>query len=334
MENSKRTMKIIKGLNTLKEGVVEPEQLEKNIDDLVVTTKDALDVDDEQAKDFVSGVVGEAENETGFNPVVQYHSDRTDETPFMINGTKWNYVNAIYPDGRKDIAVYRYGHDLAYDYKWFMDNVVGRLKNAGDVSEVNQEVMNDMIKQYGSKEAAEKVYYATANKQDRDPENFEMKENGEDYESVGRGVQHGIDPEVGADEYEEYRKLKDMLVKGELEGDTQIDEDNNPVKLKSDVAKVMAKLDMSSISPYLEKIDNPVEQAEMIAQFAEKIGVPKQRLSAVVGQLKILAKQDQGIDQDAEQQIEAKMSKDKLIEAVVGKKGKKVIKTVKVKDIK
>ena len=39
-------------------------------------------------------------------------------------------------------------------------------------------------------------------------------------------------------------------------------------------------------------------------------------------------------DKGEEQQVEGKMSKAKLIEAVVGKKEKKVIKTVKVKDIK
>lgn len=327
MANSKRTTKIIKALN---EATITPDEVQQDINDLVTVAKDELDLtDDAEAKDFVSGLVGEAESQ-GKNPVVQYDSQRSGEEPFMLKGIKWEYVNAIYPDGKKDIGVYRFGHDLVYDYYWFMDNVVNHpvRKHTGTLGEVNQEVMNDMIKQYGSKEAAEKVYYATANKQGRNPENFEMKEmDGEDWERAGREVQYGIDPEAGEDEYEEYRRLKDMLVNGGDEG--QIDEDNDPVKLKNDVAKVMAKLDMSSIAPYLDRIDNPVEQAEMIAQFAEKVGVPKQRLQGVIAQLK-----DTANNQGAEQQIEAKMSKSKLIETVVGKKEKKVIKTVKVKDIK
>jgi hypothetical protein len=92
---------------------------------------------------------------------------------------------------------------------------------------------------------------------------------------------------------------------------------NDPVKLKADVQKLMSKLDMSSIAPYLEKIDNPTEQAEVIAQFAEKIGVPKVKLSSVISQLKTVS--------------ETKMTKKELVEAVTGRK---IIKTIKVKDIK
>ncbi len=426
-------------INKLREGTVSPDQLKKNTDDLVKTAKDALDIDDTQAKDYVSGFIGEAEDETGFNPVVQYHSDRTDETPFMINGTKWQYVNAIYPDGRKDIAVYRYGHDLAYDYKWFMDNVVGKLKNAADVTEVNQEVMDSMVKQYGP-EKGKQIYYATANKQDRDPENFHTE--GE-HDSVGRGIEAGMNPEVEADKYEEYRALMQQLAaeeggeeqpvkeegrltegtsdynltngdnisnmmrdvtsviakylgthstnNGAVANDNRVilydmiksgdfvkhiqqmlppssmhygssgreyltnnekemvrflqsigvntegitfrnmpvseqvmkEEDgqgNDPVKLKADVEKLMAKLDISSITPYLAKIDNPVEQAEVIGQFAEKIGVPKAKLSSVIAQLKTVA-----------ESTKPKMTKNQLVEAVTGRK---IVKTIKVKDIK
>ena len=207
-------MKIKNKLISLKEGVVKPEELEKNIDNLVTTAKDSLDIDDTQAKDFVSGLVGEG------------------------------------------------------------------------------------------------------------------LETGDDYERAGREIEYGINPEVGADEYEEFRKLKDMLVKGEEPNTGKIEEEgdvptNDPVKLKADVEKLMAKLDMSSIAPYLQKIDNPVEQAEVIGQFAEKIGVPKAKLSAVVAQLKTVAESKA-----------PKMTKNKLIEAVTGKKGKQIIKTIKVKDIK
>lgn len=97
-------------------------------------------------------------------------------------------------------------------------------------------------------------------------------------------------------------------------------ESNDPVKLKADVEKLMAKLDISSIAPYLAKIDNPVEQAEVIGQFAEKIGVPKAKLSTVVAQLKTVA-----------ESVRPKMTKNQLVEAVTGRK---VIKTIKVKDIK
>ena len=58
-------------------------------------------------------------NEAGFEGVVQYDSERAGEEPFELNGNKWQFVNAIYPDGKKDIGVYRFGHDLVYDYGWW-----------------------------------------------------------------------------------------------------------------------------------------------------------------------------------------------------------------------
>lgn len=68
------------------------------------------------------------------NLYVQYHSDRRDEDPFMLNGEKWQFVNAIYPDGKKDIGVYRYSEDLVYSYEWFRRNVVGD-KSMGELDE-------------------------------------------------------------------------------------------------------------------------------------------------------------------------------------------------------
>jgi hypothetical protein len=64
--------------------------------------------------------------------IVAYDSPRTGENPFTINGVKWQYVNAVYPDGKKDIAVYRFDHDYTYDYSWFMDNIVASIKPASE----------------------------------------------------------------------------------------------------------------------------------------------------------------------------------------------------------
>lgn len=50
---------------------------------------------------------------------VEYVSDREGENPFELQGVKWQFVNAKYPDGKVDIGVYRFGHDVVYDYsRW------------------------------------------------------------------------------------------------------------------------------------------------------------------------------------------------------------------------
>lgn len=48
---------------------------------------------------------------------VEYDSERKGENPFMMNGQKFQYVNAIYPSGKKDIGVYAFAGDLVYGYE-------------------------------------------------------------------------------------------------------------------------------------------------------------------------------------------------------------------------
>ena len=58
-------------------------------------------------------------NEVSLQDTVEYHSERQGENPFELGGVKWQFVNAKYPDGKVDIGVYRFDHDLTYDYlKW------------------------------------------------------------------------------------------------------------------------------------------------------------------------------------------------------------------------
>lgn len=50
---------------------------------------------------------------------VKYLSLKADEEPFMMQGTKYEYVWAEYPGGIKDIGVYSYANDLVYSYDSF-----------------------------------------------------------------------------------------------------------------------------------------------------------------------------------------------------------------------
>jgi hypothetical protein len=50
---------------------------------------------------------------------VEYHSQRQGEEPFMMHGQKFEYVNAIYPNGKIDIAVYAFAGDMVYSYNAF-----------------------------------------------------------------------------------------------------------------------------------------------------------------------------------------------------------------------
>lgn len=50
---------------------------------------------------------------------VEYHSQRQGEVPFTMGGTKYEYVNAKYPDGKIDVGVYSFAGDVVYSYNAF-----------------------------------------------------------------------------------------------------------------------------------------------------------------------------------------------------------------------
>jgi hypothetical protein len=48
---------------------------------------------------------------------VEYLRPMQDEDPFMMGGTKYEFVRARYPDGRIDIGVYSTAGDVTYGYR-------------------------------------------------------------------------------------------------------------------------------------------------------------------------------------------------------------------------
>lgn len=70
------------------------------------------------------------------NPLyVEYHSKRRDETPFMLHGTKYEFVNAKYPNGKIDIGVYSFGEDLVYSFNAFRkQHNINEMTSTGAVS--------------------------------------------------------------------------------------------------------------------------------------------------------------------------------------------------------
>lgn len=131
---------------------------------------------------------------------------------------------------------------------------------AGDgLNEYNKDVMSRMKKQYGD-EAGEKVYYATANKQGRNPETFETNED--------------MDPGTGEDF-----------------GDIPTGRD----------------------------IEAGEEYYELLKQFH---GTPVDELP-----------NDDNVNDLPFESVRPKMTKKELVESVLGKKTRKVLKTIKVKNL-
>lgn len=106
------------------------------------------------------------------------------------------------------------------------------------------------------------------------------------------------------------KKLSSSQQMGEdvgIEIDKPIQEDGgvDTSKLRADVAKLMDKLNLGQFDNIFKKIDKPQEQAEVIAAFAERIGVPRTKLTMVVSSIKNVA-----------ENVKPSISKNKLEEFV------------------
>ena len=68
------------------------------------------------------------------NPIVEYVSDRSGEPVFELHGERFQFVNAKYPDGKKDVGVYRFSEDMVYDLNYWRDRFLrNKMANGGVV---------------------------------------------------------------------------------------------------------------------------------------------------------------------------------------------------------
>ncbi len=78
-----------------------------------------------------------------------------------------------------------YGKDAVEEIS--ASDIVNSMREGEDEMGENKDILNKFIDQYG-KEKGEEIYYATANKQDRDPETFEKNEEFDPSDSDEEGV--------------------------------------------------------------------------------------------------------------------------------------------------
>jgi ppGpp synthetase/RelA/SpoT-type nucleotidyltranferase len=72
------------------------------------------------------------------NHIVEYLSDRAGEEPFLLGGKKYQFVTALYPDGKKDVGVYVFGNDYVLDYKYWMDQNFISYKKGGSIDDLEK----------------------------------------------------------------------------------------------------------------------------------------------------------------------------------------------------
>jgi ppGpp synthetase/RelA/SpoT-type nucleotidyltranferase len=70
--------------------------------------------------------------------IVEYVRDRAGEEPFLLGEKKYQFVTALYPDGKEDIGVYVFGNDMVLDYEYWMDQNFISFEKGGSIADLEK----------------------------------------------------------------------------------------------------------------------------------------------------------------------------------------------------
>jgi hypothetical protein len=242
--------------------------------------------------------------------------------PFNIGNKRYQMVRGIHPSGEIGLAVFCHddmnevGENVIHPVEYFEANIAKPMKEAMGMVGKNIQVVDE--------DTYEGFKHYLVNKQTNEVRKFKTIEEilscdrmaEEEYMGVGSFKKYMNERLFGA------RKRKDETLNEVVPTGEESDEEMN-VKAK----KLMDLISKRIPQNIIKTIRTPIAQREVIAAFAELIGVPRVGLNNLISGIKDISKQP------TEQPITEKkvISKKSLEESLVQKK---VIKKIKIKDIK
>jgi len=248
--------------------------------------------------------------------------------PFTIGAQKYQMVRGTC-DNQIVMAVFAHdetdelGENIIYSIDEFEKNIaLPMLETMGlrgqDIGMVGDEPMTDV-----KDDTYEGYKHYLVNKETNEVRKFKTIEemlssdklDTEEYMGVGKFKKH-MNEKLFGSKKRNIEPLNEVTPTGE-----ESDEEMN-IKAK----KLMDMIGKRIPNNIIKTITTPVAQREVIAAFAELIGVPRNGLNKLIMGLKVLAKQE--TTPVAESKV---MTKNELMESL---KKHKIIKTIKIKDIK
>jgi hypothetical protein len=241
--------------------------------------------------------------------------------PFNIGDKRYQMIRGVHPSGEIGLAVFCHddmnemGENIIHPVEYFEENIAKPMKEA--MGMVGRDI------QVAEEDTYEGFKHYLVNKQTNEVRKFKTIEEilscdrmaEEEYMGVSSFKKYMNERLFGARKRKE-ESLNEVVPTGE-----ESDEEMN-LKAK----KLMDLIGKRIPQNIIKTITTPVAQREVIAAFAELIGVPRTGLNNLIGGLKDISKQpEQPVTEN--KVISKKSLEESLIE-------KKVIKTVKVKDIK
>ena len=236
--------------------------------------------------------------------------------PFTIGAQKYQMVRALSGDDRIVMAVFAHdetddnGENVIYTVEDFERNIALPMKEAMNMVGKDIQVVGE--------DTYEGFKHYLVNKKTNEIRKFKTVE---EILSANKSVDEDY---MGATKFKKYMTEK---LFGRRKRMTELDVDGG-----EDMTKKAERLmdiidDNSKVQNAINTIKTPDAKKEVIAAFAELIGVPRSGLTNLVSQIKDMSKEP--VAQPTNEKVI--ITKNQLMESLIEKK---VIKTVKVKDIK
>lgn len=255
--------------------------------------------------------------------------------PFTIADKNYQLIRGIDASNEVVNAVMCIDDNMIHTYEDFERDIALPMKERLEMQGANIQSSPDV--QESSDDTYEGYKHYLVNKQTNEVRKFKSIEemissnklDEEEYMNVGRFKKHMNERLFGSSK-KKVESLNEVTPTGK-----ETDEEMN---IKAE--KLMAMIAKRIPQNIIKTITTPIAQREVIAAFAELIGVPRNGLNKLIAGLKDLAKQQQQQEPATqtgqvgqEQPITEKrvITKNQLMESL---KPNNVIKTIKVKDIK
>jgi hypothetical protein len=301
------------------------------------TDKDTINIVGKEQKPIMGSVTeDDAVIEPQDQATIKYLSNvRDPETnevskPFTIADKNYQLIRGIDASNEIVNAVMCIDDNMIHTYEDFERDIALPMKERLEMQGANIQSSPDV--QESSDDTYEGYKHYLVNKQTNEVRKFKSIEemissnklDEEEYMNVGRFKKHMNERLFGSSK-KKVESLNEVTPTGE-----ETDEEMN-IKAKKLMDLIAKRIPQNII----KTITTPIAQREVIAAFAELIGVPRNGLNKLIGGLKDMAKQQQepATQTGQEQPITEKrvITKNQLMESLTPNK---VIKTIKVKDIK
>ena len=278
--------------------------------------------------------------------------------PFNINGKNYQMIRGEKPSKEIVMAVFCHddlnesGENIIHSVEYFDENIAKPIKDGYDYAAAEREYHDKEELSLIEPTTVKEFDYAGQEREFADKEafmdylnltdlvgfkhffvNIKTGELTAKFKNTKDMIKSGV--KLGPNEdYMDVKGLKRFRFGDYFKGDVNEapvnpeDAGTDVPKLQSDVKK-LANLIKNKFSVYLSKLDKPIEQAQFLTAMATEIGVPLNKLSTIITSYKDIA-QDGGLDKTTTAESKV-LTKNELIKETIGKR---VIKTVKIKNIK